>query len=203
MRDMPLVLIVDDEIIIRDILAKMIHALGYAVMQAANSSEAQQMIRQHTPDLILLDMIMPGVDSIEVLRSVRDDEALKHIAIILISGIDDLEAVGSFIEAGIDDFLPKPFNKALLTLKINACLSQMKSRESSDEAKQLMEGFCRDLSHDLNNALTGIIMTAELMLMNAKSEPDKEYIADIIESSEKITGLIKERRKALASSTHK
>ncbi len=202
MRETPLILIVDDEKIIREILAKMVHVLGYNAMQAGNSTEAQLIIRQHKPDLILLDMIMPGVDSMEVLKSVRSDEALKHIAVILISGIDDLEAVSTFIEAGINDFLPKPFNKALFTLKVNSCLAHIAGRDTSQHAQKHMETFCRDLSHDLNNALTGIIMTAELLLMNAKSEQEKEHIADIIDSSELVSSLIKERRQSLSTNAN-
>jgi len=202
MRETPLILIVDDEIIIREILAKMIHALGYSALQAANSTEAQHIIRQHQPDVILLDMIMPGVDSMEVLKSVRTDERLKHISVILISGIDDLETVATFIEAGVDDFLPKPFNMALFTLKVNSCLAHMQSNNAAQQAQLRMENFCKELSHDLNNALTGIIMTAELLLMNASSEQTKEHIADIIDSSELINRLIKKHRQTLSTNTN-
>lgn len=202
MRETPLILIVDDESIIREILAKMIRLLGYSVIQASNSTEAQHIIRQHEPDLILLDMIMPGVDSMEVLKSVRSDEALQHISVILISGIDDLETVATFIKAGINDFLPKPFNMALLTLKVNSCLAHMASRAASHHAQQQVESFCKDLSHDLNNALTGIIMTAELLLMSTTSEQTKEHIADIIDSSELVSRLIKERRQGLSTNAN-
>ena len=62
-----------------------------------------------------------------------------------------------------------------------------------------MDEFCRDLSHDLNNSLTGIMMTAELLLMSAKSDQEKAYIADIIESVEEMSQIIKARRLSLAS----
>jgi len=63
MSKMPTILIVDDEDIIRNILAKLVYGLGYCVLQAANTTEAVSMIRQHKPDLVLLDMIMPVVNS--------------------------------------------------------------------------------------------------------------------------------------------
>jgi len=201
MHETPLILIVDDESIIREILVKMIHTLGYTAMQASNSTEAQNIIRQHQPDLVLLDMVMPGVDSMEVLKSIRANSALKHISVILISGIDDLESVANFIEAGIDDFLPKPFNMPLFTLKINSCLAHMVSKERSLDAKKCVDKFCRDLSHDLNNALTGIMMTAELLLMNATNDHEKDHLADIIDSSEKVGSLIKKHRQGFTTNS--
>jgi len=197
----PSILIVDDELIVRNILDKMLQSLGYMVMQASNSTEAQSIIRQHKPDLILLDMIMPGVDSMEVLKSIRGDTSLQHIAIILISGMHDLDMVSTFIEAGVNDFLPKPFNKTLLTLKIHNCLNQIHASRSSSDAQKDMDDFCRLLSHDLNNSLTGVIMTAELLLMGASSIKEKEHLSDIIASSEEMTRLIQARRQALASIT--
>ncbi|MDQ6970399.1 MAG: response regulator [Mariprofundus sp.] len=197
-RTTPLILIVDDEDMVRNILDKMLQSLGYAVIQARNSTAAQGMIRQHTPDLILLDMIMPGVDSLEVLKSIRADESLQHIAVILISGMADLDMVTTFIHAGVNDFLPKPFNKALLTLKIKTCLKQAGEHNTAHHAQQELDDFCRQLSHDLNNALTGIMMTAELLLMSASSERDKNHLADIIESTEEVTRIIHNRRQTLA-----
>ncbi len=200
-REIPLILVVDDEHIVRNILDKMLQALGYSVMQASNSTEAQGLVRQHKPDLILLDMMMPGVDSLEVLKSIRSDADLQHIAVILISGMNDLDMVTTFIEAGVNDFLPKPFNKALLTLKINTCLAHRDSTSISRDAKHDMDEFCKQLSHDLNNALTGIMMTAELLLMSATSMRDKAHIADILESTEDVTRLIQQRRQALGNTT--
>ncbi|MDQ6968133.1 MAG: response regulator [Mariprofundaceae bacterium] len=198
MQEIPHILIVDDENIVRNVLAKMLHEMGFVTMQARNSTEAQQVLRQHQPDIILLDMMMPGVSSLEVLKSVRADDSLNHTAVILISGSNDLNAVSSYLEAGINDFLPKPFNKALLDLKINTCLSHMRLLHADDQdTNSTLEGFCRNLSHDLNNALTGIIMTAELLLMSETSIPKQEHIAEIIKSAEKVDQLIQSRRESL------
>lgn len=197
MQDIPHILIVDDEIIVRNILAKMLHGLGFVAMQAGNSTEAQHALRQHKPDIILLDMMMPGVNSMEVLKSVRADQNLDHTAIILISGSNDLNAISTYIEAGINDFLPKPFNKALLSLKINTCLNHIHRQHAGQDVSLNMETFCRDLSHDLNNALTGIMMTAELLLMSETSTQNKQHITEIIESTEEVSKLIKRRRESL------
>jgi len=197
----PLILIVDDEDLVRNILDKMLQSLGYNVLQASNSTEAQSMIRQYKPDLILLDMIMPGVHSLEVLNSIRSDSELQHIAVILISGMNDLDMVTTFIEAGVHDFLPRPFNKALLTLKINNCLAQAAKPHTSHDVAKQMNDFCRQLSHDLNNTLTGIMMTSELLLMGATGPRQKEHLSEIIKSTEEITRIVHARRQTLAPNT--
>ena len=193
----PTILVVDDEDIIRNIMAKLIHALGYSVLQASNSTEAVSMMRQHKPEVVFLDIVMPGVDSMEVLNTVRDDDALKSIAIILVSGIDCLDTIARYIEAGADDFLPKPFNSALLKMKIRNALERSRSRQQSPTSDESCEAFCSQLAHDLNNGLTGIMMSAELLLMEQTSEASKHQLEDIISSTEQISALIKQRRNSL------
>ncbi len=192
MRKTPTILVVDDEDIIRNILAKLIHALGYSVLQASNSTQAVSMIRQHKPELVLLDIVMPGVDSMQVLNTVRDDDTLKSTAIILISGIDCLDTVSTYIEAGADDFLPKPFNSALLNMKIRNALERVSTRQQLREVIRSREEFCKQLVHDLNNGLTGIMMTAELLLMEQTRDSSKQHLEEIITSSEQISTLFKQ-----------
>jgi len=196
-RKIPLILIVDDESLVRNILDKMLQSLGYSVIQASNGTEAQGMIRQYKPDLVLLDMIMPGVHSLEVLTNIRTDSSLQHIAVILISGMNDLDMVTAFIKAGVHDFLPKPFNKALLTLKIDNCLAQVTRSNTAHDSRKDMNDFCRRLSHDLNNTLTGIMMTSELLLMGVTDQRQKAHLAEIIKSTEEITRIVHAHRQAL------
>ncbi len=195
----PTILVVDDEEIIRNILVKLIYAIGYSVLQASNSTQAVSMTRQHKPDLLLLDMIMPGVDSMQVLKTVRGDDDLKDTAIVLISAIDDLDIIASYIEAGADDFLPKPFNSTLLNQKIRNALERKNSRLQLQAALQCSEEFCRQLAHDLNNSLTGIIMSAELLLMEKDLGPSKQHLEEIIAATEQVSALIKQRRRAIGA----
>jgi len=199
MSQTPTILVVDDEHIIRNILAKLIHALGYSVLQASNSTQAVSMIRQHQPDVVLLDIVMPGVDSMEVLNTVRDDDSLNATAIILISGIDRLDTIATYIEAGADDFLPKPFNSALLSMKIRNALERMRSRQHTQTSTESCEEFCSQLAHDLNNALTGIMMSTELLLLEQPAASSKQHLEDIIESTEQISAIIKQRRNSMQS----
>ncbi len=197
MDDSTTILIVDDEAVIRKILVKLLHELGYRVLQASNSSEAIVQMRTHRPELVLLDLVMPGLDSMEVLRSVRDDEDLNATAVILISGIDDLDVVADALDAGANDFLPKPFNKRLLELTIRKALEHRRLQDALEQSAQASETFCRQLAHDLNNGITAIMMSAELMLMEVESDQARAPLEDIIASSESLSTMIKQQRQQL------
>jgi len=197
MKHEALILVVDDEDIIRNILAKLVHALGYTVLQASNTTQAVSLMRQYKPDLLLLDIVMPGVDSKEVLHLIRSDDALKSTAVILISALNDLDIISSYIEAGADDFLPKPFNSTLLKLKISRALERVNSGQQLQAAIQSRAAFCQQLAHDLNNGLTGIMMSAELMLMENIPDGQKQQLQDIILSVDQISSQIKAARRSI------
>jgi len=204
----PLILIVDDEEIIRNILEKLIRALGFEALSAASSTTALTIIKQHQPDLILLDIMMPGSNSLEVIETVREDQALNKTAIVMISGTDDLNAIAAFIKAGADDFLLKPFNATLFKARIVHTLEKLSIQQERRgllsaiadgklklaQAESSREAFCSKLSHDLNNALTGIMMAADLLLMSELPENATKGIDDILESTEEMSKIIKQAR---------
>ena len=204
----PLILIVDDEEIIRNILEKLIRALGFEALSADSSSDALTIIKQHQPDLILLDIMMPGSNSMEVIQEVREDQSLNQTAIVMISGTDDLNAIAAFIKAGADDFLLKPFNATLFKARIVHTLEKLSIQQERRgllsaiadgklklaQAESSREAFCSKLSHDLNNALTGIMMAADLLLMSELPENATKGIDDILESTEEMSKIIKQAR---------
>ena len=207
----PHILIVDDEEIIRNILQKLLHAMGYETMQASSSEQALELIEKDTPELILLDIMMPGSSPIAVIEAVRASKTMQNSGIVMISGTDDLNEIATFIKAGADDFLLKPFNASLFKARINAALERISHQQEIQflhaaiadgklklaECESKGEKFCSQLTHDLNNPLTGIIMAAELMLMDDLPESTVKGLENIIESSDQISAIIKERKKRL------
>lgn len=207
----PLILIVDDEEIIRNILEKLIRALGFEAISASNSSRAIELISEKKPDLILLDIIMPDSNSMEVIETVREDATLNQTGIVMISGTDDLNEMAAFIKAGADDFLLKPFNATLFKARLANALEhifiQREKRELLSaiadgklklaQAEQARDKFCSKLSHDLNNALTGIMMAADLLLLDEHPQKVITSMEEIIESTEQITSIIKQARKSI------
>ena len=137
------ILIVDDDPLNRRLLAKNLDSDGHRTMDVDNGFAALTAIGTGQPDLVLLDIQMPGLDGIEVLERIKTDPAMRHIPVIMISGIEDNESVVRCLEAGADDFLPKPFDPAILRARIGAGLNR--KRLTDLEQDRVREVFTRFL----------------------------------------------------------
>ena len=123
------VLVVDDIEANRDVLSRRLKRQGYEVATAENGREALERLRAETFDLVLLDIMMPEMNGYEVLQRLKADEALRHIPVIMISALSELDSVVRCIGMGAEDYLPKPFNPTLLKARIGACLEKKRLRD--------------------------------------------------------------------------
>src|SRR5215475_3413973 len=103
------ILIVDDEPLGRETLTALLQPQGYQLRFAANGPEALAQAAACPPDLILLDVMMPGMDGFEVCRRLRADPLLREAPVIMLTALDDRVSRLQGIEAGADDFVSKPF----------------------------------------------------------------------------------------------
>jgi len=118
------ILVVDDNASNRDVLERRLVREGHRVLCAANGASALELIVRQEFDLILLDLIMPEMSGFEVLRRLKAAEHTRHIPVIVISALDELDSVVRCIEAGAEDYLTKPFNPILLSARIGASLEK-------------------------------------------------------------------------------
>ncbi|MBE9222344.1 SpoIIE family protein phosphatase [Cyanobacterium stanieri LEGE 03274] len=118
------ILAVDDNENNRDLLHSQLTREGYTVTTAIDGKQALEMISQQDYDLILLDLLMPEIDGYQVLETLKQDDKKKHIPVIMISALDEMDNVIRCIEIGAEDYLPKPFNKILLRARIEASLEK-------------------------------------------------------------------------------
>lgn len=123
------VLVVDDNEANRELLTRRLSRQGHLVAQAANGEHALQLLSQDYFDVVLLDVIMPKLDGHDVLAAMRMDRRLRHIPVIMISGLDDVESLVRCIQAGAEDYLTKPFDPVLLNARIHACLDKKRLRD--------------------------------------------------------------------------
>jgi len=159
------VLVVDDIESNRDVLSRRLRHQGYAVATAENGRQALEKLRIDTFDLVLLDIMMPEMDGYEVLQRIKADEALRHIPVLVISAVDELDSVVRCIELGAEDYLPKPFNPILLKARIGACIEKARlhlaerqrlESEVLDILEQERGRFGQDLHDDICEQLISI-----------------------------------------------
>ncbi|HAN45393.1 MAG TPA: response regulator [Cyanobacteria bacterium UBA8156] len=118
------VLIVDDNEMNRDTLARRLRQQGFSSKMAVDGREALSIVRNEKFDLVLLDIMMPEVDGYEVLQTIKTDEGLRHIPVIMISAMEEIESVMKCMEMGAEDYLTKPFDPVLLQAAIARCLKK-------------------------------------------------------------------------------
>jgi diguanylate cyclase (GGDEF)-like protein/PAS domain S-box-containing protein len=123
MSDTPaLILIVDDEVTVRKLLQMLLHSQGYHTLTASSGKEALALIARQPPDLILLDIMMPGMDGYEVASQLKAAQSTSSIPIIMLSALGEHSARLLGLEAGAEDFLSKPVDSAELWLKVRNLL---------------------------------------------------------------------------------
>ncbi len=118
------ILIVDDETFNVDFLEQEIEDLGYETLSAYNGAQALEIVASASPDLVLLDIMMPVMNGFDVLKHLKDNPATRDIPVIVISALNDIQSIVRCIESGAEDFLPKPFNDILLKARIQSSLQK-------------------------------------------------------------------------------
>ena len=191
MNDKALILVVDDMEANRMVLSDRMIALGHATIEAENGVTALDMAKKKKPDLILLDIMMPEMNGDEVLEHLKSDESVRHIPVIMISALSDMDTILRCIEGGADDYLAKPFKPAILKARITAGLEKMRSFKKEEQYRQkiqeyfmrikaqtskltlanaelaraagLKDEFLANMSHELRTPLTAILGGAEAL----------------------------------------
>jgi serine phosphatase RsbU (regulator of sigma subunit) len=123
------ILVVDDTEANRDVLTRRLQKHGHQVQVAASGPAALALLAQEPFDLVLLDIMMPDMSGYEVLEQLKADESLRHVPVIMITSITDMDSVIRCIEMGAEDHLPKPFNATLLKARIDASLAKKRLRD--------------------------------------------------------------------------
>ncbi|GLS21993.1 hypothetical protein GCM10007874_50100 [Labrys miyagiensis] len=140
MHDPPLILAVDDTPDNLEILERRLTSQGYEVVTAADGEEALFRARQLAPDLILLDVMMPKLDGIQVVRQIRADPQLHAIPVILVTAKADTRDVIAGLDAGGDDYLTKPFEHTALLARVRSMLRQKALHDRVEaQARELAE----------------------------------------------------------------
>lgn len=122
MRDPALILIADDNADNRTILEARLASKGYALVSACDGEEALARAREHKPDLILLDIMMPKLSGYEVCQRLKSQESTRAIPILMVTALNETGDIEKAVSAGCDDFLTKPVNHLELKTRVRSLL---------------------------------------------------------------------------------
>ncbi len=128
------ILIIDDDYAIRELLALTLES-GYEILKLENGKMALDFIKEQKPDLIILDIMMPGIDGFEVCRQIKEDELTRKIPVIILTAKHQVEDLKAAIKADVDEFITKPFEPDMLLKRVAENLQGIRK----DPAKKLFQ----------------------------------------------------------------
>jgi len=135
-RGTPLVMVVDDDHAIRLLARETLEHSGFAVRDAGNGEEALASFEEQTPDIVLLDVVMPGLDGFSVCSAIRRTLSGRDTPVLMMTGLDDLESINCAYEAGATDFITKPINWHILRYRVSYMLRASGAMEQLRESRE-------------------------------------------------------------------
>jgi class 3 adenylate cyclase len=133
------ILIVDDNPFNREVLVRRHERQGHAVAEAADGRQALALLAERPFDVMLLDILMPQVNGLEVLQRVKADPRLRDLPVVMISALNDIDNVAHCLQMGADDYLPRPYNATILNARVDALLEQKRLRDREVEHLRQIE----------------------------------------------------------------
>jgi signal transduction histidine kinase len=197
-RSRPLILIVDDEEMHRLAARAYLETAGFSVLESTCGEDCVRQAHTARPELIVLDVMMPGIDGFEVCRRIRSDSDLAHIPVLMVTGLGDEGSIERAFEVGATDFLVKPIKWSLLVYRVRFMLRHSLIERNTSHALHLAEAanrakssFLANMGHELRTPLNAIIGFSDFM----RSKPlapgaHKEYAEHIYESGSRLLKIV-------------
>jgi len=196
------ILVVDDIPENVKVIAHMLKGMGFAITFAKSGYEALESLKSNPPNLVLLDISMPGMDGYEVCERIKNDPETEDIPVIFVTARDNPEDVVMGFERGAVDYLTRPVNSAELKARVMTHLELKSSRDIiRQQNRELWElnaskdKFLSILAHDLKNPIAGLMTISELTAKMYSSLTDTErlnYIKEIHSSAERVLNILED-----------
>ena len=201
----PTILVVDDNLQNREVAEGNLIGAGYAVIQAEGGAEALALLTARRPDLVLLDVLMPGMDGYETCRRIRALPEGGDVPVLFLTALGDLETHKAALESGADDFLTKPLNRTELLIRVRSLL---RIKRLSDElrgnvqvirtqrdallaAQRQKDELTALIVHDLKNPLSSILSNVQYVQSRAALPVDeRESLEDVLRASQAMVRLV-------------
>ncbi len=186
------ILLVDDQPANLRVVTTLLERQGYQVATAGDGGAALERSRYYKPDLILLDMMMPGMDGFEFMREIKLDPDLTRIPTVFLTAAHDRELLLRAFDAGVVDYVTKPFIPEELLARVNAHIVLKLTRDRLERVAQERQHLVNLVAHDLKNPLTSVLFASEMLMQgecNAERVP--RYLGIIHEATQDAIGYIR------------
>ena len=192
MHKTPRILVVDDNEVNRDILVTRLEIHGYELLQAGDGEEALAAAKQHLPDLILLDVMMPKIDGIEVTGRIKADASMPFMPIILVTAKADSKDVVEGLEAGADEYLTKPVDQMSLVARVKSVLRIKELHDTVTAQAADLASWNKTLEQRVADQITEIERVGRLKRFLAPQ------VAELILSSGGDEGILESHRRDIS-----
>jgi two-component system sensor histidine kinase/response regulator len=179
----PVVLVIDDQQANVRMVGALLARSGYHVLPALGGAEGLQQAREHKPDVVLLDMKMPGMDGFEVMRELRQGADTRDLPVIFLTADNERENLVRAFEAGAVDYVTKPFVTEELIARVRTHVDLKKSRDALRRFAQEKQQMAELVAHDLRNYFANIIFAADMVGGAEALSPALRRMAESIRSS--------------------
>jgi two-component system, sensor histidine kinase and response regulator len=199
------VLVVDDNLQNREVAEGHLVGAGYTVWQAESGAQGLTLLEARRPDLVLLDVLMPGMDGFETCRRIRALPETGSTPVLFLTALGDLETHKAALDSGADDFLTKPLNRTELLIRVRSLL---RIKQMSDElrrnyevirsqrnallaAQRQKEELTTLIVHDLKNPLSSILSNVQYVLSRGTTLGDeRDALEDVMRASQSMVRLV-------------
>ncbi len=184
------ILVVDDQSVNLRVVGTLLARQGYEVISAGSGEEALQRYVESPPDLVLLDMMMPGMDGFDVLAALHELGPLQ-VPVVFVTAAHDRDLLLRAFDAGVVDYVTKPFLPEELLARVNAHVGLKLTRDRLERVAREREELVNLVAHDLKNPLSSVVFAAELLRSGlCKVERIPRYLQMIHESADDALGYI-------------
>jgi signal transduction histidine kinase len=186
------ILVVDDQAANVKVVGILLGRNGYEVIPAASGPEALAAIETRKPDLILLDMMMPGMDGFELLAALRAQPQLRAIPAVFLTAAHDRDLLLRAFESGAVDYVTKPFMPEELLARVGAHIGLKQTRDRLERVARERQELVNLVAHDLKNPLTSVLFASEMLEQpDCKPERAPRYLQIIRDSTQDAVGYIR------------